>query len=97
MLHVFLPSFLCVVASWLSFWIKLQIAPARVTLSIATFLTISQQQATINQGGFHAMLHLQYFLALPRVSYVKAIDIWMTVSLVFVFGTLLEYAAAQVK
>ena len=43
--------FLCVVASWLSFWIKLQIAPARVTLSIATFLTISQQQATINQGG----------------------------------------------
>ena len=49
-MFVFIPSFLCVVASWASFWIKLQIAPARVTLSIATFLTISQQQATINQG-----------------------------------------------
>ena len=97
MLHVFLPSFLCVVASWLSFWIKLQIAPARVTLSIATFLTISQQQATINQGDSSNLFSLQLYSALPRVSYVKAIDIWMTVSLVFVFGTLLEYAAAQVK
>ena len=49
-LHVFLPSFLCVLASWVSFWVKINIAPARVTLSIATFLTISSQQATINQG-----------------------------------------------
>ena len=56
MLHVFLPSLLCVMASWLSFWVKLQIAPARVTLSIATFLTISQQQATINQGSIF-LLH----------------------------------------
>ena len=70
--------------SWLSFWVKLQIAPARVTLSIATFLTISQQQSTFIQG-------------LPKVSYVKAIDIWMTVSSIFVFATLLEYALAQVR
>ena len=84
MLHVFLPSFLCVVASWLSFWIRLQIAAARISLTILTFLTISQQQAAINQQ-------------LPHVSYVKAIDIWLSVSLVFVFGTLLEYAFAQVS
>ena len=49
-MFVLIPSLLCVMTSWASFWINLQIAPARVTLSVATFLTISQQQATINQG-----------------------------------------------
>ena len=48
-LHVFTPSLLCVMISWASFWIKLEIAPARVTISIATFLTITQQQATISR------------------------------------------------
>ena len=74
-LHAFLPSVLCVLASIGSFWIKLQvenktrifetfefqIAPARVTLSIATFLTLTQQQAAVNQG-------------LPRVSYIKVLS-----------------------
>ena len=62
MFHCYIPSLLCVAISWLSFWVKLEIAPARVTLGIATFFTLSQQTQTFNQG-------------LPKVSYVKAIDI----------------------
>jgi hypothetical protein len=33
---------------------------------------------------------------LPRVSYIKAIDVWMTCCLVFVFGALIEYSIVNV-
>ena len=31
-------------------------------------------------------------VSIPRISYPKAIDIWMSVCMLFVFGTLIEYA-----
>ena len=33
---------------------------------------------------------------LPRVSYIKAIDVWMSVCLAFVFGALIEYSVVNV-
>ena len=35
------------------------------------------------------------WMSLPRVSYVKAIDIWMSTSVIFVFLAMLEFAVVN--
>ena len=35
------------------------------------------------------------WMSLPRVSYVKAIDIWMSTSVMFVFAAMLEFAVVN--
>ncbi|NXM38943.1 GLRA4 protein, partial [Gymnorhina tibicen] len=82
LIQMYIPSLLIVILSWISFWINMDAAPARVGLGITTVLTMTTQSA-----GSRA--------SLPKVSYVKAIDIWMAVCLLFVFAALLEYAAVN--
>ena len=43
MMHCYIPTILCVIISWLGFWIKLEIAGARLTLGIANFLIKGQK------------------------------------------------------
>ena len=40
LLWAFLPAGMCVMISWMGFWIKLTVAPARVALGITTFLAV---------------------------------------------------------
>lgn len=68
--------------SWVSFWINHEATSARVTLGITTVLTMT----TISTGVRSS---------LPRISYVKAIDIYLVMCFVFVFAALLEYAAVN--
>ncbi|XP_030638884.1 glycine receptor, alpha 4b [Chanos chanos] len=82
LIQMYIPSLLTVILSWVSFWINMDAAPARVGLGITTVLTMATQSS-----GSRA--------SLPKVSYVKAIDIWMAVCLLFVFAALLEYAAVN--
>ncbi|XP_076802242.1 glycine receptor subunit alphaZ1-like isoform X2 [Clavelina lepadiformis] len=82
MIQTYIPSTLIVILSWVSFWINMDAAPARTALGITTVLTMTTQSS-----GARA--------SLPKVSYVKAIDVWMAVCLLFVFAALLEFAAVN--
>ncbi|XP_070533087.1 glycine receptor subunit alpha-2-like isoform X2 [Ptychodera flava] len=81
-LQAYLPSIILVVLSWVSFWISYEAAPARVALGVTTILTLTTLDAGIRSQ-------------LPKVSYPKAIDIWMAVCLVFVFAALVEFAGVN--
>lgn len=81
--QMYIPTLLIVTLSWVSFWLNVNSVPGRVTLGVLSVLTISTQSSSVNA-------------ALPRVSYTKAIDIWMATCLVFVFAALIEFAIANV-
>ncbi|KAG8192425.1 hypothetical protein JTE90_017956 [Oedothorax gibbosus] len=80
--HTYVPTTLIVVMSWISFWIRPEAIPARVTLGVTSLLTLATQN-TQSQSS------------LPPVSYVKAIDVWMSSCTVFVFMSLMEFAVVN--
>ncbi|CAH3142455.1 unnamed protein product, partial [Porites evermanni] len=79
MIQTYIPSMLTVTISWFSFWISPDSPPARVALGITTVLTM----ITISNSAR---------APLPKVSYTKAIDWFLLMCLVYVFGALMEYA-----
>merc|ERR1719411_1732082 len=79
MIQVYIPSSLIVVMSWVSFWLNRGAAPARVGLGVTTVLTMTTLMASVNA-------------ALPKISYMKSIDIYLGVCFFMVFGALIEYA-----
>lgn len=68
---------------WVSFWIKPEAAPARVTLGVTSLLTLSTQ-------------HAKSQASLPPVSYLKAVDAFMSVCTIFVFMALMEYCLVNI-
>merc|ERR1712110_1339581 len=83
MFQTYIPTCLIVMMSWISFWIKPEAVPARVTLGVTSLLTLSTQHANSQKS-------------LPPVSYIKAIDVFMSGCTVFVFLSLIEYAFVNV-
>uniref|UniRef100_A0A4X2M0J9 Neurotransmitter-gated ion-channel transmembrane domain-containing protein n=1 Tax=Vombatus ursinus TaxID=29139 RepID=A0A4X2M0J9_VOMUR len=78
-IQTYIPCILTVVLSWVSFWIKRDSTPARTSLGITTVLTMTTL-STISRKH------------LPRVSYVTAMDLFVSVCFIFVFAALIEYA-----
>ncbi|XP_073929059.1 gamma-aminobutyric acid receptor subunit rho-3 [Castor canadensis] len=81
-LQTYFPAMLMVMLSWVSFWIDRRAVPARVSLGITTVLTMS----TIVTGVSTSM---------PQMSYIKAVDVYLWVSSLFVFLSVIEYAAVN--
>ncbi|XP_063842478.1 glycine receptor subunit alpha-2-like [Scylla paramamosain] len=80
LLQLYLPSALFVVVSFVSFLVPPDAIPGRITLCITTILTMSTLLGVAMQST-------------PRVSYVRAIDVWLLSCLTFVSLVLLEFGA----
>ncbi|XP_023228871.1 glycine receptor subunit alpha-2-like, partial [Centruroides sculpturatus] len=75
-INIYIPSTLIVLMSMLTFWIPPEAVPARITLGVTSLLTIVTKQ---------------YQSSLPSVSYIVALNIWMSTCIGFVFFSLVEY------
>ncbi|XP_068893879.1 gamma-aminobutyric acid receptor subunit beta isoform X10 [Tenebrio molitor] len=79
LIQIYIPSGLIVIISWVSFWLNRNATPARVALGVTTVLTMTTLMSSTNA-------------ALPKISYVKSIDVYLGTCFVMVFASLLEYA-----
>lgn len=97
--HTYIPSGMIVVMSWISFWIKPEAIPARATLGVTSLLTLGKVTNVFklheNKLPLIATQSTQSQRSLPPVSYVKAIDVWMSSCTVFVFMSLMEFAVVN--
>ena len=84
LVQIYIPSILIVVLSWVSFWLNIDAIPARISLGLLTILDNDNTEFQARERP------------LPRVSYVKAIDVWMAMCLMFVFLALIEFAYVNV-
>ncbi|GBM53364.1 Glycine receptor subunit alpha-3, partial [Araneus ventricosus] len=78
-INIYAPSSLITAVSWVTFWLRLEAAPARVSLSITSLLTLCTQ-VQFNKSQ------------LPPLNYITAVDIWLFVCIFLVFSTLVEFA-----
>ncbi|CAG9540885.1 unnamed protein product [Cercopithifilaria johnstoni] len=79
LIQIYFPSSLIVVMSWVSFWLNRDATQARVAIGVTTVLTMTTLMTSINAS-------------LPKVSYVKSLDIFLGTCYFIVFASLLEYA-----
>ncbi|KJH53755.1 Neurotransmitter-gated ion-channel ligand binding domain protein [Dictyocaulus viviparus] len=78
--QTYIPTMICVVFSWISVWLPEEFVEGRIFVSLTVFLTLSAESNSAKEE-------------LPKVSYIKAIDIWFGFTSSFVFMTMLQALA----
>ena len=82
LIHIYVPSSLVVMLSWVSFWLNRESAPARTTLGITTVLTMATLISSTNAS-------------LPKINYLKSVDVYLVACFFMVFASILEYACVS--
>lgn len=80
----YIPSGLCVIMSWISFLIPLDLIPGRMVLLVTILLVLVNILNTVTTNT-------------PKVKGLTAIEVWMLACILFIFGALIEYAAILFK
>uniref|UniRef100_A0AC34QGC8 Uncharacterized protein n=1 Tax=Panagrolaimus sp. JU765 TaxID=591449 RepID=A0AC34QGC8_9BILA len=75
--QTYIPTATCVFFSWVSVWLPEEFVEGRIFVSLTVFLTLSAESNAAKE-------------TLPKVSYIKAIDIWFGFTATFVFSTVLQ-------
>ena len=83
MTELFIPDILIVALSWVTFWLHPLAVPGRVSLGAVTVLTMSSQGSASRLNA-------------PKVSYVKAVDVWSLFQIMFVFAAMVEFSVVNV-
>jgi len=80
----YLPSGMFVIVSWISFLVPPAVVPGRMTLLVTVFLVLVNIFNTITTN-------------IPKAEGLTAIEAWVIVCVLFVFGALIEYAGLLLR
>ncbi|KAH6929620.1 hypothetical protein HPB50_003198 [Hyalomma asiaticum] len=77
LIQSYFPTCLAVFISWVPFYITMLLPQIRVMIGCTTLLTVISIMSSVRTVA-------------PRVTYVKAIDVWATLCIIFIFAELTE-------
>ncbi|XP_074642359.1 glycine receptor subunit alpha-2-like [Tubulanus polymorphus] len=77
-LSIIVPTALVIFAAWASMWVDVGAVPARTAIALICLMTISTKSSGLLQH-------------LPRVTYVKVVDVWIVGTLTFVIISFVEF------